>query len=171
VAAPFTPSRPDGRSDRRVVFDLVQDAAPDTTFTYEDLVAALSAGLDDEIPRQRVYRAVAQGNRTLLRERERYLQVVTDVGYKVLRADEHLPVALNKKNTAESYMRRGAELLDHVKLAELSPDLRKAVEGNRLMFAGILGAIKHSERRHEHAESLIAELKGRIDRLEGQQEP
>lgn len=164
----FAPSRADGRSDRRVIFDLAQAATPDTVFTYDELITALSEGLDVEVGRDRVYRAVAQGNKTLLRQRERYLLVVPDVGYKVLRAAEHLPVALNKKSTAETYMRRGAELIDHVKVSELDPEMRKAVEGHRLMFAGIIGAIKHSQQRHEKAESLIDELKQRVDRLEGQ---
>lgn len=164
----FAPSRPDGRSDRRVVFELAQDAGPDTTFRFDELIAALSDGLDEEVPRQRVYRAVTQGNKTLLKQRHRYLYNVPDVGYKVLRADEHLPVALKKKDSAESVMRRGAELLDHVNVGDLDPDMRKAVEGNRLMFAGIIGAIKHSQQRHDRAESLIDELKQRVDQLEGQ---
>jgi hypothetical protein len=164
---PFKASRDDGRSDRRVVFELVQNAEPDTMFGYDELISALSEGLDDDIRRERVYRAVAQGNKALLRNRSRYLQVVPGRGYKVLRADEHLPVALKKKDSAESVMRRGAELLDHVKLGELDPDMRKTVEGNRLMFAGIIGALKHSEQRHDRAESLIEELKSRVQRLEG----
>lgn len=162
----FSPSRPDGRSDRRVVVELVADGEPDTTFTYAELIEALSEGLDEPVARPRVYRAVKQANKTLLRERKRYLQVVPNTGYKMLRAEEHLPVALNKKNTAETYMRRGAELLDHVQLGELSADMRKAVEGNRLMFAGLIGAIQHSAQRHAKSEALIADLQQRVDKLE-----
>lgn len=162
----FTPSRPDGRSDRRVIFEHAKDAAPETTFTYEILEAALSVGLDEPVARDRVYRAVAQANKTLLRESKRYLSVVRGTGYRVISADEHLPVALNKKDSAEKYLRRGAELLDHVRIGELTPEMRMAVEGNRLMFAGVISAIQQSARRHDRAEALITDLASRVERLE-----
>lgn len=162
----FVASRDDGRSDRRVVFDLVKDAEPDEMFTYDRLTAALSQGLADEVPRERVYRAVAEGNRTLLRERKRYLQVVPGKGYRVIHASEAVSVALDKKGRASTYLRKGLEVLRNARLDELDPAQRTLHEGQLLVMAGLYEATERSERRHDKAESLIADLQQRVQRLE-----
>jgi hypothetical protein len=166
TAAPFSPSRPDGRSDRRVVFELVADAEPDTTFTYAELIGALAEGLDVDITRDRVYRAVAAGNKTLLRERKRYLHVVPDVGYRVIHTSEQLPVALIKKDRAQSYLSKGIALLRHAKLDELDAAQRTLHEGQLLILAGLHQAMHESDQRHTRSEELIAELLRRVNRLE-----
>lgn len=162
----FAPSRSDGRSDRRVVFELVADADPDTVFKYEDLIAALSEGLDDEVTRDRVYRAVAQGNKTLLRERKRYLQVVADVGYRVIPTSEQLPVALIKKDRAQQYLRKGIDLLRNARLDELDAAHRTLHEGQLLILAGLHQAVQESDQRHAKSEALISDLQQRVDKLE-----
>jgi hypothetical protein len=165
---PFTPSRADGRSDRLVIFDLATDAEPDTIFKYEDLIDALSEGLPDEdkVQRDRVYRAVAAGNQTLLRERKRYLQVVPDVGYRVIHTSEQLPVALIKKDRAQTYLEKGIELLRYADLSELTAAQRQLHEGQLLIMAGLHQAVRASDQRHARSEQLIAELIKRVDRLE-----
>lgn len=163
----FQPSRPDGRSDRRVVFELVQNAEPDTVFSYEQLTAALSAGLDEQVPRERVYRAVGEGNKTLLRERKRYLQVVPGTGYRVIHTSEAVSVALDKKGRASTYLRKGLEVLRNARLDELDAAQRTLHEGQLLVMAGLYEATERSERRHDRAESLIADLQNRVKRLEG----
>lgn len=163
----FQPSRPDGRSDRRVVFELVQNAEPDTVFTYEELTDALSAGLDEQVPRERVYRAVGEGNKTLLRERKRYLQVVPGTGYRVIHTSEAVSVALDKKGRASTYLRKGLEVLRNARLDELDPAQRTLHEGQLLVMAGLYEATERSEKRHDRAESLIADLQNRVKRLEG----
>jgi hypothetical protein len=162
----FTPSRADGRSDRRVVFEMVQHADPDTTFTYQKLTDALQEGLDQPVGRDRVYRAVGSANRTLLREQKRYLSVVPDIGYRVISASEHLPVALIKKDKAQGYLRRGIELLRNARVDELDPTQRTLHEGQLLILGGLYQATRESARRHDKSEALIAELAARVDRLE-----
>lgn len=163
----FKASRPDGRSDRRVVYELAQHAEPDQTFTYDTLVSALSDGLEDEVPRERVYRAVAEGNRTLLRERKRYLHNVPGVGYRVIHTSEAVSVALDKKQRASSYIRKGLEVLRNARLNELDQSQRTLHEGQLLIMAGLYEATERSERRHDKAESLISELTQRVEKLEG----
>lgn len=162
----FTASRDDGRSDRQVIYDLTHEAEPETVFTYAQLVDALSEGLNVDVKRQRIYRAITAANKTLLREKRRYLQVIKDVGYKVLRSDEHLPVALTKKDTAQSYIRKGIALLRHARLDELTEAQRTLHEGQLLILSGFDQAIRDSERRHERQEQVIDELRRRMDKLE-----
>lgn len=164
----FTPSRPDGRSDRRVIFELVSGSDPDTTFTYEELETALNAGLPDPVGRDRVYRAVAQANKTLLREEKRYLSVVKKVGYRVISGGEHLPVALIKKDQAQGYLKKGLELLRNVRLDELDPTQRTLHQGQLLIIGGLYRATRESAARHDRAESLIEDLKARVEKLEGE---
>lgn len=173
MTTPFKPSRPDGRSDRQVVYDLTADAEPGTTYSYRELGDALSQGLTEQIPRRRIYSAVAQANRTLLKEHSRYLGVVENVGYRVIRADEHLPVSLQKKDRAQSHLKRGIELLRHARLDELTEAQRTIHEGQLMILSGIYHAVEDSHKRHDRAESLIEdllksnrELEDRLDRLE-----
>lgn len=164
---PFTASRPDGRSDRQVIYDLASNADPETVFKYVALEDALNEGLDTKVQRERVYRAVGAANKTLLREERRYLQVVKDVGYKVLRSDEHLPIALTKKDMAQTYLRKGIELLRHARLDELTEVQRTLHEGQLMVLGGVYQAVRASERRHDRQEQVIDELRSRVERLEG----
>lgn len=175
MATDFMPARADGRSDRQVVLDLVGDSEPETLFTYDDLVAALSVGLDRPvIRRKRVYQSVGSANTLLLRERHRFLSVVRDIGYRVIRADEHVNVAIDKKSRAEKYISRGVQILRDAKVSELSDAERALHQGQLLIMTGLLAATRESERRHNKSEALIADLKrgqeelsARIADLEG----
>ncbi len=162
----FKPSREDGRSDRRVVYELTCDAPPEELFDYETIEAALQEGIDEPIERRRVYRAVKDANRDMLREQRRYLAVVPGRGYRVLRADEHLPVALDKKATAESYLKKGMDLLRHARLDELSPDQRALHEGQLMIIGGVYHAVQASAKRHDRQDRVIEDLSRRVEQLE-----
>lgn len=165
--APFEASRDDGRSDRVVMYEAVSGAEPDTFFGYERLIEILSEGLSDPVDRARVYRAVNAANKTLLRENKRYLSVVRGEGYRVARTDEHLPMALAKKDAAQGYLRKGIELLRHSRLDELSEAQRTLHEGQMLILSGLYHAVVASEKRHEKQEGIIDELRQRMDRIDG----
>lgn len=178
MSAAFQPSRDDGRSDRQVIYDLVGDNPPETVFQYDALIDALAKGLDGvDIERRRVYRAVANANRTLLREKRLYLSVVANVGYRIIRADEHLPVAINRKQGAIVKLRQGMALLRHARVEELPEAQRVLHEGQLLIMSGLYDAIRESGRRHDKQEQVIddlrqrqradiEELRRRLDRLE-----
>jgi hypothetical protein len=164
--APFFSSRDDGRSDRRVVFELVQDAKPGDTFSYDQLTNVLAVGLGCVVDRKRVCRAVNAANKTLLQERRRYLAVVKGVGYRVINADEHLGVALMKKEQAQGSLKRGIDVLENARIDELSPTQRTLHEGQLLILNGLYHATRESFRRHERSERLIADLQRRVQGLE-----
>jgi len=178
MSNPFEPTRPDGRSDRQVVFDLVSEAQPDTMFEYKVLIDVLSEGLGEEIDRRRVYRAVVNANKLLLHERSRYLGVVKNVGYRMLRADEHLPAAIGRKESAVSKLKQGMELLRNAKIEELDEAQRVLHQGQLLIMSGLYDAVRESHRRHDRQERVIEDMRARqradidalgkrLDRLEG----
>jgi hypothetical protein len=175
---PFRATRDDGRSDRRVIFELAHGAAVDHVFSYDELLSALREGISPEdknkIDRDRVYRAVSSANRTLLREDRRYLSVVENVGYRMIAANEHLAVSLIKKSQAQKYLTRGIALLSHVRLDELDSNQRAMHEGQLMIMTGLNEAVKESARRHDRTDSLIEDLMksnqeivDRLDRIEG----
>lgn len=166
MAEPFTASRPAGRSDKRVVFDLVKDADPETTFKYDDLKTALEADLDVEVGRDRIYRAVQAANKVLLREERRVMSVVRGVGYRVARADEHVGLSMLRKGRAETQLAAGVDLLRQVRYDELNDAERQLAEGTLLVFDGFYRAIKSSENRHNRQEETISALTQRIENLE-----
>lgn len=163
---PFEASRPDGRSDRQVLYDLTSETAPDTTFTYPQLADALAEGLDETPDRPRIYRAVAAANKTLLRERSRYLSVVKGIGYRMLTTGEHLPAALVRKDKAQTHLQRGIELLRNARLDELNAAQRTLHEGQLMILSGIYHAVQDSMRRHDRTEAIIADLRKESQRIE-----
>lgn len=171
--SPFQASRVDGRSDRRVIYDLAENADPDTVFTYAELIEALQEGTDRDITRSHVYAAVGAANKGLLADQKRYLGVVGGEGYRVIRADEQLGAALVKKDRAQGYLKRGIDLLRNARLDELDAAQRTLHEGQLMIMAGLHQAIQESERRHERADRLIQgllesskEIQERLENLE-----
>ena len=170
----FQPSRDDGRSDKRVVYELAHDAAPDTVFTHDDVRAALEDGVDREITKQRISQAVAVANKMLLREHSRYLTTIPGVGYRMIRAEEHLPVALGKKARAETQIQHGIDLLKNTDLSELTETQRTVHLGHTMILEGVWRMAKASEKRAAEQQRAIdemlrgqAEIAARLTRLEG----
>lgn len=169
---PFTPSRSDGRSDKRVVYELVEDAQPEDKFTYQQLEEALEDGLDNpEISKSRIYRAVATANKQLLREKRRLLAVVKGEGYRMVRANEHVSYSLIRKGKAERQLAAGVHLLQRVRFDELSETEQQLAEGTLLVFDGFYRAIKSSENRHDKQEDTISALTKRVEELESKPAP
>ena len=156
---PFTPSRSDGRSDKRVIYELVGDAEPDTLFTKDEIRLALQEGVDKEVTDIRLGAAVRSVRHMLLRERQRYLIPVNGVGYRMIRSDEHLPVALGKKQRAEMQLKDGIEILRNTDVSELSEAQRSLHQGQLLIVQGVYQFAKASEKRIKEQGNLIEELR------------
>lgn len=157
---PFEASRADGRSDRQVIFDVVHDKDPDELFTYTQLRTALLAGLPEgmDVTRQRVCQAVRTANKTLLKERNRYLRVVRNRGYRMITAQEHLPVAIDTKGRAHRLLRRGEELLKNVKWDELDENQRKLHEGQLMLMSGFVHILSNHDRRIRVMEGMFQRM-------------
>ena len=169
----FQSSRDDGRSDRRVIYELAESAEPETFFSFEDIEMTLQDGVDSPITKARIYQAITKGNKTLLKERKRYLDSVAGRGYRVIRSDEHLAVAITKKSRAESQIKSGIDLLRNVRIDELSELQRTLHVGQLMVLDGVYRMAKASEKRHERQEQVLeemrrqqAEIAERIEKLE-----
>jgi hypothetical protein len=87
-------------------------------------------------------------------------------GYRVARADEHVPYSLVKKGRAERQLAAGVNLLQQVRYDELNDAERQLAEGTLLVFDGFYRAIKSSENRHNRQEETIKSLTQRLEKLE-----
>jgi hypothetical protein len=151
----FKPSRADGRSDKQVVYDLVEAAAPDTVFSFEQLIDALSEGLTGEVTRSRVYQAVAVANRSLLRRRKRSLRVARGHGYRVARSNEAVELARLRTDRAQVQTKRAHDHVQHTRLDELTPGELTILRGTQIALSNLYQAFRHLDRKINDTEQAI----------------
>ena len=157
----FQPSRPDGRSDWRVVFDQVADLDYGAEVTHEELLAELES--DD---RGRMYRAVARANRELWKTREKSLAVVRGKGDRILHPSEHERLAEGYKQQARKRMSNAVAVMQGTNLSVLSPQEREwavQVTSGLMMLARVMD--EHAAKLARH-EELLTELREKIERME-----
>lgn len=163
---PFEPSRSDGRSDKEVVFGLVAEAEPDTVFTYDELIDELGKGLALKPPKHRAYMAVSQANKRLLVDRKKMLRVIRNVGYRMIRADEHHLVAASRKQRAQRQIKTAISVLENTELGELPAAQRSLHQLQLMAIQHVWTAMKTTQKKQAMQEQVINELSDRIGRLE-----
>lgn len=157
----FQPSRPDGRSDWRVVFDRVANLDYGAEVTHDELLAELET--DD---RGRMYRAVARTNRELWKTREKSLAVVRGKGYRILHPSEHERLAEGYKQQARKRMGNAVAVMQGTNLSILTPQEREwavQVTSGLMMLARIMD--EHAAKLARH-EELLSELREKVERME-----
>lgn len=169
-------SRKDGRSDGQVVFDLALNMKPDEILTFDVLLEELQKGVDIiQFDRNRAYGAVKSANKRLLKKQNRYLAVIRGTGYKLIRAEEHLSLALSKKQSAERYMQTGVEILEHTVMDELSDPQKILHQQQMLLMKSLYQRVKYHDEKISETESIIdrmrqeqKQMRDRLKRLENQ---
>lgn len=158
----FQPSRPDGRSDWRVVFDRVADLDYGQEVTHQQLLDELES--DD---RNRLYRAVARANRELWSTREKSLAVVRGKGYRILHPLEHERLSESYKRQARKRMGNAVAVMQATNLSALSAQEREwavQVTTGLMMLARVMD--EHAAKLARH-DQLLDELREKIERIEG----
>lgn len=161
MASRFAASRNDGRSDQEVVCALVQDSPPETIWTHQQIMNALSAQTERVITKPVCYQAVAHANRLLLKRHQRYLSIVRNQGYRVVRAEDHLPLARRREDKAARQMRAGVEILRNCRMEELTETQRAIHQGQMLIMSSLYENMKSLAKRIQTHDDLIAELLSR----------
>jgi hypothetical protein len=159
----FQASRPDGRSDWRVVFDRVADVEYWAEVTHDELLAELET--ED---RGRLYRAVGRANRELWKTREKSLAVVRGKGYRVLHPSEHERLAEGYKQQARKRMGNSVAVMQATNLSELSSQEREwavRVTAGLMTLARVMD--EHAAKLARHDE-LLSELREKVERIEGE---
>ena len=84
----------------------------------------------------------------------------------MLSAAVHMPAALVMKDRAQCFIKRGIDLLRDARIEELTEAQRTLHEGQLMILSGIYHAVQDSAKRHDRAESLIADLVKGNQRIE-----
>lgn len=155
----FAITRSDGRSNADVLAELIRGKDPGTSFSYEELARALSHE-GKEFDRRSVQGAVYRAFSALLKRESRALRNSEGVGYVIVHANEHRQLALNRKERADSQIRRGVALLRNVRLDEMDENSRIATEGTLLVLSGYISHQESLDRRMRRIESVLEKVVG-----------
>lgn len=99
------------------------DATHGAVLTYEQLTVTLGVDAHD----RRARTAIWQVANELLREHRKAVENVRTVGYRVVRANEHVRLSRGQQQRASRRLRRAVQVVVHVDYADLTPDERNTV--------------------------------------------
>lgn len=148
--------REDGRTQTQVLIDAVRDKPPGSLLTYEELLGALNHGAPRLHTREDLISVATRACRRLLREHQRTLDNVRNIGYRVAPAVDHQRIAQTRKRKADRQLSVGVETLRNVRWDELDPESRKAHEGALLVMSALWEQQRALERRQNAVEELLA---------------
>jgi hypothetical protein len=174
--SPFTPVG--DRARWRVVYSELAGLDVDQVITYEQLGEAL--GLDATKDRHRIQMAVRRAAQEHEQVDKRALDVVTNVGYRVVRAPEHVGLARRQQRRSSRALVRGHSKAVNVDLNGVDQATRQALDTVARAFAMQMDFNRRFDVRQRHLEDTlstvagkadrsadeIAELRSRLDRLE-----
>lgn len=151
----FQTNRTDGRSMPDVIVELVKDAQPGATFTYQDLIQALDKNSSKHHTILDARGAVARAKSRLLRDHSRTLRNLSGVGYKLAAATEHREIAIVHKTKSDRQLYKGVQTLRHVRWDEMDENARTAHQGQLMVLSALYERQNWVERRMSKIESLI----------------
>lgn len=169
MTKPFAIKRLDGRSNTRVIIDLVRDTEPDTLFSFSKLAEVLERGTSTVFDHARIGAAVRGASRRLLREHQRTLQSVATVGYRLAKASDHAPLAVMRQGRANRQMQHAWSLLENVKWDEMDANTRTAHQAQLILTSQVAQQLGRVAKQQAKASDAISALIRRVDDLEAQQ--
>lgn len=160
----MSPFAPKGEiAQWRIIYRLFQQAATDQTLTYEQLGDALE--LDPADDRHRIQAAARKAAKQFLDVNDRAVEVVPNVGYKVVPAVRQIPMAGQQVDRAGRALDRGRALTTHVRMEELTEQERQIVNTMALGFAQVAEWARQIGRRVENHEDRLADVEAELKRL------
>jgi hypothetical protein len=153
----FSPLRPDGRAEWRVIYDAVADLPYGSDVPFTQLAKLLES--DD---RSRIYRAVRRCNRQFTQEsKPRVLGSVRSVGYRVLQPADYAPAALGFQRQARRKMTTAVDIMRTAPLEDMTPGQRDWAHKVTLVLMDNELRLRSQEQWQREAERRLAELERR----------
>lgn len=154
----FSPKRPDGRAEWRVVHDEAVKLAYGALLTYGDI-----AGLLDTGDRNRAHRAVGRCNRQFVQEnRPRVLGNVRGEGYRVLQPGEYADTAIGLQKQARKKMSTAVDLMRAAPLADMTAAQRDWAHRVTMVLVDNELRLRSQEQWQKDAERRLSELENRV---------
>ena len=144
----------------RVLHDVVRQAAYGRSYSYAELNAL--AGVTDI----RTERWILLRTRTeLLRHDQRYLDNVRGVGYRIVRAGEHLDVAHAYRRRSMRQAGKSVKVLEATDLAAVQdPVVRQNISNLQSRMSRVEQTLRYQNARLENTERTTARLgQGHVD--------
>jgi hypothetical protein len=156
------PFQPIGEVARwRALVPLFLDVERGQTVTFEEIGKTLDLDPDDRKP---IRAAVRQAGIHLLREHDRSLTSVRDVGYRVAQADEHVDLAGRHQRKSRRALVRARAQVDHVDLSELTEEGRRIVHAAAAALAWQQQQIRKLDLRQKNLEQAVESITTRQER-------
>ena len=146
--APFQPKG--ALPEWRLIYDrLLESADFGDVISYQQLDEAL--GQTFAANRSPLYRARAH----LGEMRQRWVEPVAKVGYRVIEAREHLVAAQQRKKKAQRQLRQMVRIAEVTDLSRLSPEDLAAFDTQAKVNAMLYTVAVHHERRLSRIEAIL----------------
>lgn len=175
----MSPFRPSGERARwRILYEMLCSLNVDDTITYEEMGEEI--GLDPAEQRHQIQMALRRAAREYEEVDKRALDVIPNVGYRVVRAPEHLRLADRHQRKAGRSLQRGHSKVVNVDFNLVDAETRRAFEVVGRAFALQMDfnrrmayrqgqtekALQAMSEHTERTDAEIADLRARLERLE-----
>lgn len=153
----FSPRRPDGRAEWRVVYDHAVNLPYGTDLKHNDL-----ADLLETSDRARVHRAVRRCNQQFTQENKaRVLGNVRGIGYRVLQPADYAPAALSIQKQARRKMTSAVDLMRTAPLQDMNASQREWAHRVTMVLIDNELRLRSQEDWQREAERRLQELERR----------
>lgn len=153
----FSPRRPDGRSEWRVVYDHAVTLSYGADLSFDEIAKLL--GTDD---RARAHRAVLRCNRQYTRENiPRVLGNVRGAGYRVLKPSEYATAAIALQVQGRRKVSNALDLMRTAPINDMSPQAQEWAHKVTLVLMDNELRLRSQEQWQQTAEQRLTELERR----------
>lgn len=163
------------QSRRELALEILRTKNPGDIATYDELASAI-----DVETRGLVQSAVGAAAKTLLKQDNRALEAVPNVGYRIVQAGEHALLAQRQQRRSSRALKRSRDVIQHVDYNELSAEGRALANAMGTLLAAQISfqertsinqrrldsAIESLSAKQDRSQDDIAELRARLERLE-----
>lgn len=148
------PFEPINEKSRRVlVLEHLQEKSPGEIATYEELAVLL--GMSEPQDRSIIQTTVGQASRALLETKNYAVEAVTNTGYRVVKADEHLRLAKGRQIKASRQLVKGKRVLVHTDSNDLSAEERTIHVQAIVLVGAQLDAVRRLNIRQQNTERAL----------------
>lgn len=162
----------------RIIYDILKPMQVNDILSYETMGEALQ--LHPAKDRHVIQMAMRRASKEFEKVDKHAVEAVTNVGYRVVEAEEHLYLARRQQKKAGRALQSGHSKVVNVDFNEVDPETRKAFEVVARAFSmqmdfnrrfdvrqkRLESVVESVTERTERSEEEIAELKERLARLE-----
>lgn len=141
------------RARWRIAYDLLRATKEDEILTYEALGNALN--LHPSSDRPTIATAVHQAAKRLEENDKRAIQCITNVGYRVVTAAEHLDLAGMYQAKSVSALERGHSKVVNVDMSGMASGMRRAFDAANRAFTAQLEAVHRLDVRQTRLEQAM----------------